>query len=238
MKNKVQNIIISYWFKELDYNPSIKIKEIEDSFKNIIDMPFLFNEEKEGRLVGMPRIEGISKSKKYFFNMSLINATLIINCQDEEDILLTINNYLQLVFDILNDTYNVRILYTSVKLEMINEMRNSVNYLKEKYHVDDDNIEELNFKKGLVKDDYYINYYVSSSREYNFQISNTNGLEKDIIDRSMLISLSEASLKREYVLTILEINDRYAFNQNKEYTTTKNSLRGMILQLQELLKEK
>ena len=140
MQNKIQNINISYWFKELDFNPKEKINELQNEFNSIIDTPFLYNEEDIGKLISMPRIEGISKDKKYLFNMSLINANLFIDVGDldYDDVILLINEKVQVIFDILKDVYDLDIIYTSIKLQMIND--NDVNFLKEK----------LNLKENLI----------------------------------------------------------------------------------------
>ncbi len=235
---KIKSITISYWFKELEFNPFNQINEIEDELKSLIDTPFVYNEEKPGRLIGLPRIEGLSSDKKVLFSMSLISANLVISYSDDnEDVLLLINNYVQLLFDILKRVYDVDIVYSSIKIEMIDEMNNSVSYLKNKLKLSGD-CEEINYKKGIKKDDYYINYYFSSSKEYNFTVEKKEGLQKDIMDRTMLTSIKEAKLLREYLLTVIEINDRYAFNLNSEYRTTKENIRGMILILQKIMNEK
>ena len=118
MQNKIQNILISYWFKKLDHNPKEKIDNLADSIKTIIDTPLLFNEENVNRLIGMPRIEGISNDKRSFFSISLINATFRYEVQgemDNDEVVMLINNYSQLFYDVLKDVYNIDILYTSIK---------------------------------------------------------------------------------------------------------------------------
>ena len=57
--NKIKNIYISYWFKELDYNPSVHVNELEDEVKSIIDEPIMFNDNKLLNNIGIPRIQGI-----------------------------------------------------------------------------------------------------------------------------------------------------------------------------------
>ena len=238
MQNKIQNINISYWFKELDFNPKEKINELQNEFNSIIDTPFLYNEEDIGKLISMPRIEGISKDKKYLFNMSLINANLFIDVGDldYDDVILLINEKVQVIFDILKDVYDLDIIYTSIKLQMIND--NDVNFLKEKLNLKENNYEDLSFKRGFIKDEYYINYIINSGKEYSFNIEkNDNTIENDIYDRTMLISLSDAKMNKEYTSITIEINDRYSYNMNRDYLTSKDVIRGMILELKDILKK-
>ena len=109
MQNKIQNIHISYWYQELDYNPKDKIENLEKEVKSVIDQPLLYNEELPNRFIGMPRIQGMSSDNKYLFNMSLINANLTINVSDlsSDAVILLINEKVQLFFDILHDVYNL-----------------------------------------------------------------------------------------------------------------------------------
>ena len=107
--SNIQNIYINYFFKELDYNPKEKVEELEKEVHAIIDKPLMFNEEPSNKLIGMPRIQGISSDKKYLFTMSLINASLSINVGDisYDDAILLINEKVQLLYDILKEVYNL-----------------------------------------------------------------------------------------------------------------------------------
>ncbi len=236
MQNRIQNINISYWFKELDYNPNNKINELTNEIKSIIDTPLFYNKEKEGRFISMPRIEGISKDKKYTFNMSLINANLFINTDflSIDDVILLINEKVQVIFDILKEVYNLDIIYSSIKLQMVND--NNIKFIKDKLNLKDNNYEDLSFRRGFIKDEYYINYIINTGKEYNFNIlKNDNMIEQDMFDRTLLISLSDAKLNKEFTSIIIEINDRYSYNKNKDYRTTKDIIRGMILELKNIL---
>jgi len=233
MQNIIQNINISYWFKELNFNPKNKINELEEEFKNIIDTPFLYNNENAGKFIGMPRIEGKSSDNIYIFSMSLINANLFINVNDldYDEVILLINEKVQLIFDILKNVYDIDIIYTSIKVQMINndikEINNILN-LKDKY-------EELSFKRGFIKENYYINYIINSGKEFSFNIEKKDMIEQDLFDRMLLISLSDAKANKEFTSIIIEINDRYSYNLNNNYHTTKDIIRGMILELKNIL---
>lgn len=241
--NKIKSIYISYWFHELSFNPSNKIDILEKELTSIIDTPIIYNPDNSFKNISIPRIEGLSRDKKYLFTMSLVNAMLSINVNndlDDDEILLLINSNSQLFYDILKNIYNIDIIYTSFKLEFVDENKKSKEKLVKLLNLSNNNYEDLSFKRGIIKDDYYLNYLLVYSKEYNFNVKNNDGevIEQDLFDRSMITSISEAKFKREYLLTIIEINDRYAYNVNKDHRTSKEDLRGMIIELKDILNNK
>ncbi len=237
--NKIKNIYISYWFPELKDNPANKVYELEDEIKSIIKSPIMYNEDNSHTNMVIPRIQAISADKKYLFTMSLINAILSINITDDIDIdeaILLINNNIQLFYDILRKVYNIKFIYSSIKVEMINDDKKIKDKLIENLKLSSNNYEDLSLKRGFIKDNYYINYILEYSTEYNFNFNNTGNLiEEDLYNKSMITSLEDANLNREYLLTVVEINDRYSYNINKKHETKKDDLRGMIMELKEIL---
>ena len=241
MQKNIQNFVISYWFKKLSYNPKEKIDNLADSIKTIIDTPLLYNNEDVKRMIGMPRIEGISENKESFFSMSLINATLrceIRNPLDEDEIVLMINNYSQLFYDVLKDIYDIDIIYTSIKLDVVIDNDNTIDFLANKFKLQEESYEDLSLKRGFIKDNYYINYILNSGKEYNFNVQkNDKSIDQDLFDQTMTISISEANLIKEYILAVIEVNDRYTFNQDANHRTKKDDIRGMILEIKDILKK-
>lgn len=238
--NKIKNIIISYWFNELTFNPKDKITDLEKELSSIFNSSFMYNEESINHLISMPRIQGISIDKKYLFQMSLINANISISVNDleQDEIVMLINNNVQFFYDILKTVFNLKILYTSVKIEMVEEKEDAANVLAKKYQLEE-TYEDFSIKKGFIKDDYYINYILNSGKEFNFDIKrNDKDLEQDIFDRTLITSLSKAHLNKEFILKIIEINDRYAFNKDENYESTKENIRGMIIELKKILENK
>ena len=237
--NKIKTIYISYWFKELKENPSLKVFDLEKEVKSIIDEPLMYNNDSQHINIGVPRIHGMSKDKKYLFTMSLINAFLSINIMDKidnDEVILLINNNIQLFYDIIKKIYNINIIYSSIKVEMINEDKKVKEKLINNLKLSDSNYENLLFKRGLIKDNYYINYVHDYGVEYNFDFAkNENVLESDLFNRSMVTSLEDANYHRSYLLTVIEINDRYIYNINRDHETNKNDLRGMIIELKDIL---
>ena len=236
--NKIKNICLSYWFSEINYNPALKINLLEEEVKSILDDRVMFNDNKLLNNISIPRIQGTSHDKKYFFTMSLVNCFLIINVDDisYDDVILLINNNVQLFYDILKKIYDVKILYSSIKLDLIDDSNNSKQKLIKLLDLSKANYEDLAFKRGIVKDDYYINYDFCYSKEYNFNVIKMDDTtEQDLFDRSMITSLSEAKLNKEHLLIVVEINDRYAYNKDRNYESSKDSIRGMIIELKDIL---
>ena len=237
---QIKNIIISYWFKELSFNPKDKIDELDQEIGSVFNNSFMFNDENINHLISMPRIQVMDNDKNYLFQMSLINAVLTINVNnmDIDEVILLINNNAQLFFDAIKNVYDTRIFYTSIKIEMIEEIKNSINVISKLFDLAD-NYEDLSIKRGFIKDNYYINYILNSGHEYNFNVKkDEHSLEQDVFDRTLITSLSQATLNKEFILKIIEVNDRYAFNQDANYLSSKDSIRGMIIELKDSLENK
>ena len=60
-------------------------------------------------------------------------------------------------------------------------------------------------------------------------------LEQDLFDMTMITSLIDAEFSKAYVQETIEVNDRLAFNLNKDYLSTKENVRGMIIELKKYL---
>ena len=238
----IKNIIISYWFKEINYNPAKRVNELEDEINSIFNAPVMFNDDKLLNNISIPRIQCISPDNKYLFTMSLVNAFLSINISDDinyDELMLLINNNIQLFYDILKNTYGVSILYSSIKVELVDDDKNAKEKLIKLFNLSKSNYEDLSIKRGIIKEDYYINYIQTYAKEYNFNVKRDNTTtEQDLFDRSMITSLSEAECAKEFLLTVIEINDRYSYNLDKNYESSKDSIRGMIIELKEILNKK
>ena len=236
---KIKNIILSYWYPKMDYNPKDKVMELQKELDSVFDNPLMYNEEDATKFYSMPRIQVLTKDKKKLFQMSLINTNVIINVDDidfDEGILL-INNNMQLFYDVLKEVFDLKFIYTSVKVEIMEEISNSASFLAKKFNLDND-YEDFSIKRGFIKDNYYINYILNSGREYNFNIDNPNGMmEQDIMDKTMTLSLSDAKLNKEFIMSIVEINDRYAYNVDASHETSKEDIRGMVIELKKILNE-
>lgn len=236
----INNIVISFWFDELLIHPKEKINELQEEMKSIIDTPLLYNKEEINHYIGMPRIQGVSNSKEYSFIMSLINChlTININNQDIDEIILLINNNVQYLYDILTNVYDLQIRYTSLKVQIFEELSDAARVLAKRYDINK-KVEDFSIRTGYIKDDYYINILLNSGKEYNYNIERKEQyIEQDIFDKTMITSLQNAHQNKEFINKIIEINDRNAFNKDMNYLSTKDIIRGMIIELKDILKNK
>ena len=242
MNNKIRSVTISYWYKELDSNPIIDIEKLENSLNTMFVRPFLVNDIDIGSNISIPRIQAINSDKTLLFTMSLVNCNILINFVNDlndDEVILMINENVQLFYDLLKEIYDIKIVYTSIKVDMVTVMDSPCDYFINGLGLKDDNYVDFSFKKVIGKDDtYYINYLVNTGKEINFNIeyNGNKPSESDLFDRSMLISLLDAKVTRETLGIVVEINDRLAFNLNNNYLSTKENIRGMIGELKSVLK--
>ena len=231
-------VVISCWFKELSYNPICKVGELEKSLGNYFQAPFLINDCEPFINVGMPRI--VARSDEAVFDMSLINANLSIlhfYTNNIDDIMLKVNEMMQLVFDILCDLYEIECIYTSIKIELVES--SSIKKCQKELLGTDEEIEDFMVKKSIRKDDkYYFNTMIILSKEVSFDIKNPSKNkpnESDLLARSMLISLCDSKVKDEVKNTVLEINNRLAYNVDNNYRVNKDEVRDLLFEFKVML---
>jgi len=238
---KINNVNISLWFKELDFMPQEKVNELENSLKSILDTSFLYNDIPIRKNIDIPRIQAKSKDNKYFFTLSLINCNLSIDVSnvDNDELLLMINENIQLLFDVLNEVYDLKVIYTSIKINAIDKKNSQVLFDKLSLSSDYEDISLKKVKK--IDDSYYECIIVTSTKEVNYNIQvmgDEQPIESDLYNRSMLISSSEAEMGKEYLDIFYEINDRLSYNLDKDYLTTKENIRGLVMETKNFLKKK
>lgn len=241
--NKIKSLSISFWFKELKFNPIDKINKLEEYLGNDYLKPLINNMDINSNL-SIPRYQFISKDNKNIFMGTLINCNLIFNFKEEmdyNDVILLANSNMQLYYDMIKEVYDIDIKYTSLKIEMVNDNDDIINSFVKNNNLPNNDYEDLSLKKVIAKDNtYYLSYIENTGKEvqYNYVIDNNNKpSEQDLFDRSMVMSLSEATSKKEFLFTIIEINDRLAYNLDKDYNTTKENIRGMISELKSFLEK-
>ena len=234
--NKIKTIFISYWFDELENNPGTKVYELEDEIRSIIDEPLRYAEDNDRTNLIIPRIQGISHDGKYLFTVSYINAILTISVDNItiDDAILLINSNIQLFYDIIKRIFNVKVLYSSIKIEMIDESKKVKDKIIKCFNEEKKDYDNLSIKKGFKKDNYYVNYFLEYSNEYTFDFDKKYK-DNDIFNKTMITSLKNARQTKEYLFTVVEVNDRLLFNQDPDYQSTKDELRGMIMEIKEIL---
>ena len=240
---KIKNVTINFWYKELMDNPSSKVYELEDNLNSLFHSHFMYSDMKSKENIDIPRIQCISEDKKTYFTMSLVSCNLTINVSDKDndEIVLLINEDIQLLFDVLKDLYDLNIIYSSIKFEANKVDNKVVDKMAKLLLLDKDDYEDLSFKRvRKIDNSYYECVILNSSKEINFDIPvpTPNPKENDLYTRSMLISTSEAKVGKTLVAVNYEINDRLSFNNDKDYLSTKESIRGLIIELKDFVEKR
>ena len=240
---KINSITINFWYKELLDSPSNKVFELEDNLNSLLHNHFMYSDIPSKENIDIPRVQCISDDKKIYFTMSLVSATLTINVSemDKDDIVLFVNENIQLLYDVLKDLYNLEIIYSSIKLEATKQDNKVIDKLVNKLSLSKDDYEDLSFKEvKKVDDTYYECIVLNSSKEINFdiQVPVENPKENDLYTRSMLISTSEAKVGKVLLTVNYEINDRLSYNNDKDYLSTKESIRGLIIELKDFVEKR
>ena len=240
---KINSITINFWYKELLDSPSNKVFELEDNLNSLLHNHFMYSDMPSKENIDIPRVQCISDDKKIYFTMSLVSATLTINVSemDKDDIVLFVNENIQLLYDVLKDLYNLEIIYSSIKLEATKQDNKVIDKLVNKLSLSKDDYEDLSFKEvKKVDDTYYECIVLNSSKEINFdiQVPVENPKENDLYTRSMLISTSEAKVGKVLLTVNYEINDRLSYNNDKDYLSTKESIRGLIIELKDFVEKR
>ena len=237
---KIKSVTINFWYKELTENPSKKVLELESSLMSLLHNNFMYTEMPVGENIDVPRVQCISEDKKLFFTMSLVSSVLRINVEDmdNDEIVMFVNENMQLLFDILKELYNVETLYSSIKVDATKPDNKVREKLAEKFSLGKDEFEDVSIKRvRRIDNSYYEAISFNSTKEINYDINVPvkNPKENDLFSRSMLISTSAAKVGKEFLSVNYEINDRLAFNVDKEYISTKESIRGLILEFKDFV---
>lgn len=240
---KIRNITINFWYKELSESPSTKVYELEENLNSLFHNHFMYTDMPTKENIDIPRVQCMSDDKKTYFTMSLVSANLSINVSelDNDQIILLINEDMQLLYDVLKDLYNIEVIYSSIKLDANKEENKVVEKLTKMLSLEKDDYEDLSFKKVRRIDDlYYECISINSTKEMNFdvKIPVAKPKENDLYTRSMLISTSEARVGKSIVSVNYEINDRLSYNNNKDYLTSKESIRGLIIELKDFVEKR
>lgn len=239
---RVKQVVISFWYKEMEYNPISKVGMLEKELNNYFKAPFLINDKEPFINIGFPRIIAQGHDKKSIFNMTLVNANLNINYNNEvdiDDILLEINEKIQFLYDALKSIYELEILYASIKIETTNEVFNVLDLQKELINEKNNDIEDFTIKKTYKKDDkYYLNITKMLTKEVNIDIKLPKNIqinEGDMITRSMLVSLEDGKVVGDILNNLFEVNNRLGYNNNSNYRVTKDEIRDLIFEFKMLI---
>lgn len=240
---EIKQAVISFWYKELEFNPICKVGELENSLASYFEEPFLINEKEPLVNINLPRIiaQKGDENLRFIFNMTLVSANLNIsfNNVSKDEIILKINEMTQIIYDVLKEIYNVSVVYSSIKIEFFERIEETLTVQKELFKISNEDLEDFMVKFSLKKDDkYYLNEITTVTKEVKVDIKlpkNVKPIEGDMVARSMLISLKDSKVVGNVKNTILEINDRLTYNNNPDYLVNKDSLRDLLFEFKILV---
>ena len=236
-----KHLNISLWFKELNINPGDKVKEIEESLNGYYNPPFIYETKSDNINIQLPRVIGINKEENKSFNMSLINASMDFNfnIKDIDELMLIINENIQVLYDTLVNNFELEIIYSSIKVDILKKEENKEETIKSLIK-EKNLLEDLLLKRGYSKGKYYINITDNINNEVKYDIKVPNGVmpnEQDMLARSMLISLEEAKIGSTIHGIVFEMNNRCEYNKNKEFRINKDEIREFIFDIKQELKK-
>ena len=240
---KIKSLIISFWFKELSESTSKKVYELEDNLISLFNSHFMYTDMPAKENIDIPRVQCLSKDKRAHFTMSLVSANYTVNVDnlDNDEIIMLANENMQLLYDVLVDLYNIEVLYSSIKIEANKEDSKVIEKMSKYLSLEKGEYEDLSFKKvKKIDDTYYECIILNSGKEVNYdiQVPVEKPKENDLYTRSMLISTSQARLGKYLFSVNYEINDRLSYNNDKDYLSNKESIRGLIIELKDFIEKR
>lgn len=227
----IKQVIVGFWFKELKENPLLKVKELENEFKDYFNIPLYINDMDISGNIAFPRI--ISNGE-FSFKMSLINFYMEfnINSMDKDEVVLLVNKYLQYTYSVLKDIYNIEGLYSSIKV-IYEDYDINIKELKNNYNLKNPDLVDFVIKENNEYQKYYLNKTYSVFRKITIPLEG-NVKEEDLYAKTMITSIDNSNYS-EICNYEMEINDRLSFNKDPEYHITSDSLREIIFDFKQLI---
>ena len=229
---EIKNSAVTFWFNKQS-NPKMYVEDLNDALKEYF---FEFNTIAVPANIdpGIPRLNAVSSSNHSNLEMSLINMRLNTNfddnfSKDADKCLSYLKERANILFDVLTKKCEIPILFFAILINIEEKQENSSNILTTHFLKDVekfDNMSEVGIRLSKEMDGkFYKNIVLSNVRQIKIdKIITAN--ETEII--LPLIPLNEASEIEEYLLTSLEVNDKYGFNSNKNYNTNKSDFDRMF----------
>lgn len=185
----------------------------------------------------VPRIIVKSKNEHSQLNITPVNATLQINYNDgfEKDW----NACKQYILEKMNCVFDFLNILTKNEYEYIGIVST---ILMDEYNGDTTRLLSNNLLNGNMQCDIYdlnIKYTFAEEDKYFVNIVLQNArLYRDGIEENSAGALCQANQLAEAVGVIVDINDRYGFNNNVEYKSDRGMLESLVEKLSDILETK
>lgn len=189
----------------------------------------------------MPRFAFVSVGGHSTVNVSQISASMMVRysgdyLRDYHKCEKYLKERIDIVYPIVRKITDNDIKYcgllTKVKYVIDkNKEKELLRYLCEKFMSEanyDENITNVNLKYTIIKNDtYFLNFFISDDKRY---------ISDKIIP--VPVSLSELKLENLGIQVVLDINDRWAFNKDKMYKTTKQGIEKILKLTRDIIYKK
>lgn len=223
---KIKDSAITFWFQKQP-NPKIYVDKFNDILKehffdfNIIGVPANIDP-------AIPRLTAVSSSNHSNIEISLINARLRTNFDENysEDINMCINYLKERILKLFEalKSCDINIVYSAIFINLEEKENNAVEKIKEHFlKIENlETVDEIGVRFSQVVDNkFYSNISFNNSKQIKLE-KIFEGNKGEII--FPLISLNDASEIENYLSVSLELNDKFAFNLDSNYSTSKEEL--------------
>ena len=238
---KIKNIVVTFWFEKYDNTKGIfeelnsKLTEYFPAF-NYMGLPANVDPI-------VPRINSQSKSGHTIFNMSTINVQITTNYDGNfnEDFSKCIDYMEERASKIYNllISKEVKVLYSAVFVNLEKEVDNPIQTIQQNLlssSVNENTFSEVGMRASMVIDNkYYRILTINNSKDFTMQKQITPGQNTIIFP---LISLNDATITKEYISISYELNDKYSFDSNENYTNNTEIIKNMFLTVRDDLQNK
>lgn len=227
---KIKDSTITFWFQKQP-NPKVYVDKFNEVLKehffdfNIIGVPANIDP-------AIPRLTAVSSSNHSNIEISLINAKLRTRFDENysEDINACID-YLKeralKLFEALK-ICNINIVYSAIFVKLEEKEDNAVAKIKEHFLKLEnlETIDEIGVRFSQVVDN---KFYSSVSFNNSKQIKIEKVIESNKGEIIFpLLSLNDASEVENYLSVSLESNDKFAFNLDSNYSTSREELLSLF----------
>lgn len=227
---KMTDSTVTFWFYK-DLNPKNYVNILNSSLS---DYFFEFNTIGVPANIdpGIPRLTASSISNHSSLEISLISAKLITrfdeNFCDSSDLCFEyLKERVLKIFDVLVEC-GLSIVYTAIFINLEKKSDNAVEELENVFlkKTGESNIEEFGIRiSQKVNDKFYKIESFNNSKHVQMQRLVESNNDEIIFP---LLSLEDADEIENYLDISLEVNDRYAFNLNKGYLTSRETVLELI----------
>lgn len=227
---KIKDSTITFWFQKQP-NPKAYVDKFNENLKehffdfNIISVPANIDP-------AIPRLVAVSSSNHSNIEISLINARLRTNFDENysSDLNLCIK-YLKeralKLFEALK-VCDIAIVYSAIFINLEKQEDKAVEKIENQFLKTQDikEIDEIGIRFSKIVDNkFYSNISFNNSKQIKIEKIFENNKPEIIIP---LISLNEASKIDNYLNVSLEVNDKYSFNLDTNYSTNRKELEKMF----------